>query len=121
MCVGSRNARVSNVRAERTTGTPAVACARQRERACSVISTLCRTGAVAERARRQVRRVLLSIFLFLVFGLFRLWGALVRERGRENACSLRVRGESRERAESSVGTLGSGPGVAEGRIVIWAR
>lgn len=48
--VGRRNARVSTARALRATDAPLVACARRRERVCSVISTLCRTGAVAEIA-----------------------------------------------------------------------
>jgi hypothetical protein len=45
--VGRRNARVSTARA---TGAPLVACARRRDRARNVISTLCRMGAVAEIA-----------------------------------------------------------------------
>ena len=49
-CVRSeiRIARVNTVRALRATGAPLVTCVRRRERTCSLISTLCRMGAVAE-------------------------------------------------------------------------
>lgn len=50
--VGRRNARVSEVRAQRAVAAPVVLCASRSVRACSVMSTLCRTGAVAESAWR---------------------------------------------------------------------
>jgi len=50
--VGRRNERVICERAHRATGAPVVACARRRVCAWRVMSTLCRTGAVAESACR---------------------------------------------------------------------
>ena len=67
-CVNSRNARVSNVRAERTAGTPVVVCARQRERACSVISTLCRMGAASGAAGPPLHLPLPRIWAFSFVG-----------------------------------------------------
>src|SRR5258708_40092326 len=48
--VGRRNTRVSVMRVQRAVGAPVVLCARRSVRTCSVISTLCLTGAVAEIA-----------------------------------------------------------------------